>query len=350
VYKAQPFSNFNFKVMTFNSFMGIDISKKTLDLCLLSSDNAPDHCTIENNTTAIEHHFTKVINAATSKNQKILFVMEHTGIYNEKIAAFLEKRNQDIWQCNPNEIIRSNGLQRGKTDKVDALRIAQYAMRNIDKYRPHIPMREELTQIKRLFAVRRNLVKSRKQVKALCQDYDFLNPKLISIEKKSVSQAILALDRQIDNIEEEIKHRVLNDPFISRLYMIITSIMGISFVTAVKIIIATNEFKKITSAKALSCHAGVAPFQHTSGTSLKGQTKVSHIADKELKSLLHMSAVAAIAHPGELRNYYLRKVEQGKHKMKVINNVRNKLVHRVFACVKNNRIYQKNYNNCLTLT
>lgn len=349
MYKAQPFFNTNSKGMDFDLIMGIDISKKTLDLCLYSTDAVPVYHTIGNDFKAIDHYFKKHLTGLI--NQKnILFVMEHTGIYNNNIVAYLEKKRMSIWQCNSIEIIRSGGMQRGKSDKIDALRIAKYAMRNIDKYSPHIPVREELTQIKRLFAVRRNLVKSRKQIKALCQDYDFLSPNLISVEKRSVNKAIEVLGEQIDSIEEEIKLRVLNDPYIGRLYLIITSIRGISFVTAVKIIIATNEFKKITSAKALACHCGVAPFQHTSGTSLNGLTKVSQMADKELKKLLHLGAVSAIAHPGELREYYLRKVDQGKHKMKVINNVRNKLIHRVYACVKNNRIYQKNYNNNLTLT
>ena len=194
------------------------------------------------------------------------------------------------------------------------------------------------------------MVKSRKQIKALCRDYDFLSPKLIETEKESVTRAIEAMDEQIAAIEDEIKMRVLNDSKLSRLYLIITSIKGLSFVSAVKIIISTNEFKKITSAKSLACHSGIAPFQHSSGTSIKGLTRVSHMADKELKILLHLAAVAAISHPGEMKDYYLRKVEQGKHKMKVINNVRNKLVHRVYACVKNDRIYQNNYNVGLTGT
>ena len=63
-----------------------------------------------------------------------------------------------------------------------------------------------------------------------------------------------------------------------------------------------------------------------------------------------MAAIAAISHPGELRNYYVRKVDEGKHKMTVINNVRNKLVNRIFACINNNRIYQKNFNKCLVET
>ena len=115
-------------------------------------------------------------------------------------------------------------------------------------------MREELLQVKRLFPVRRNLVKSRKQVKALRHDYDLLNPSLIDSEKGPINKVIDSLTAQIDAIEEEMKMRVLNDHKLSRLYLIITSIKGLSFVTAIKILITTNEFKKINSPKSLSCH------------------------------------------------------------------------------------------------
>ena len=336
--------------MNFDFVVGIDISKKTLDVCFVDASRTETFQTIANSDKAVNSLLKQITSAKSFQKEKWLFVMEYTGIYNHKLVSLLEDYELHLWQVNPIDIIRSGGIQRGKTDKIDALRIAKYAIRNIDKYSPHIPMREELIQIKRLFAVRRNLVKSKKQIKALSQDYDFLNPKLIDAEKGPVSHALKALKVQIDTIEEEIKMRILNDPKLSRLYIIITSIKGLSFVTAVKIIIVTNEFKKITSPKSLACHCGIAPFEHSSGTSLKRATRVSHMADKELKKLLHLGAVAAIAHPGELRDYYLRKVEQGKHKMKVINNVRNKLVHRVYACVKNDRIYHKKYHMGLTGT
>jgi len=47
---------------------------------------------------------------------------------------------------------------------------------------------------------------------------------------------------------------------------------------------------------------------------------------------------------GELREYYLRKVAEGKNKMSVLNAIRGKIVLRIFAVIKNNRLYEKNYN------
>ncbi|WP_229310869.1 hypothetical protein [Larkinella arboricola] len=61
---------------------------------------------------------------------------------------------------------------------------------------------------------------------------------------------------------------------------------------------------------------------------------MSHQARKRLKALFHLAAMAVIRSKGELQTYYQRKVNEGKNKMLVLNAVRNKLVHRVFAVVR----------------
>ena len=44
---------------------------------------------------------------------------------------------------------------------------------------------------------------------------------------------------------------------------------------------------------------------------------------------------------GDLKAYYERKVAGGKNKMSVMSSMKNKLILRVFACVPDNRVYQK---------
>ena len=114
-------------------------------------------------------------------------------------------------------------------------------------------------------------------------------------------------------------------------------------ITAVNLITTTNEFLSITEAKKYACYSGVAPFEHSSGSSVRGKTKVSHMANKKTKTLLHLAALSAIQVKGEIKEYYKRKVEQGKNKMSVLNAVRNKIIQRVFACVKKDRFFEKNY-------
>jgi transposase len=116
----------------------------------------------------------------------------------------------------------------------------------------------------------------------------------------------------------------------------------------VKVIVETNAFRDFTDARKFCCHAGVAPFSYTSGSSIRSRNRVSHRADKSIKSLLHMGALtAATRSKGELHEYYLKKVSEGKNKMSVLNAVRAKLVHRMFAVIRNNKFYEKEYRNTL---
>jgi hypothetical protein len=85
----------------------------------------------------------------------------------------------------------------------------------------------------------------------------------------------------------------------------------------------------------------VVPFEHTSGKSVKGKPHVHNMANKLLKKMLHMGAIAAVTYYEEFKCYYNRKLEEGKPKMLVLNNVRNKIALRLAAVIKNNNPYQK---------
>ncbi|KAA6305475.1 hypothetical protein EZS27_042872, partial [termite gut metagenome] len=115
-----------------------------------------------------------------------------------------------------------------------------------------------------------------------------------------------------------------------------------------KVIVETNAFRDFTDARKFCCHAGLAPFSYTSGSSIHSRNRVSHRADKSIKALLHMGALtAATRMEGELHEYYMKKVAEGKNKMSVLNAVRAKLVHRMFAVIRNNKFYEKEYRNTL---
>ena len=102
----------------------------------------------------------------------------------------------------------------------------------------------------------------------------------------------------------------------------------------------TEGFTAINDPRKMACYCGVVPFDHQSGTSIRHRPRVSVFADKTMKSLLHLAAMSAIRLNNDLGKYYKRKVEQGKNKMSVINAVRNKIIHRIFAVIKNQTMYK----------
>ena len=158
----------------------------------------------------------------------------------------------------------------------------------------------------------------------------------------------LCLNRtHVKEIDKEITTLINSDEKLAELSSYIKSVDGIGIITTAEVLITTNEFENFDDAKKLACHCGVVPFKNESGISIKGKAKVSHKANKKMKRLLHLAALSAIKVQGEFNQYYKRKIAEGKHVMSVLNAIRNKLVLRIFACVKNKRYYEKNYQYSL---
>jgi len=152
-----------------------------------------------------------------------------------------------------------------------------------------------------------------------------------------LKQSIKIVDKKLDTLLKE-------NGEINEKYKILSSVRGVGKQTAIYLLIISRGFSRIKTARKCSCFAGVAPFEFSSGTSVKGRTRISSFGDKKLKKLLHMGVISMLAHKkGEEYEYYLRKVSEGKHKMKVINALRNKILGRVFACIRDNRMYEENY-------
>jgi transposase len=152
-------------------------------------------------------------------------------------------------------------------------------------------------------------------------------------------EIIKVLDVQITNIEKELSRIIEQDPVLQSLYRLLTSIKGIGAVTATFLIIYTSAFTAFKTWRKFASYCGIAPFPNRSGISVRGKTKVSHLANKEGKTLLNLCAGSAIQYNPELKAYYQRRVEKGKNKMSTLNIIRNKLLARAFAVVSRGTPY-----------
>ncbi|MFV0140496.1 IS110 family transposase [Empedobacter falsenii] len=154
---------------------------------------------------------------------------------------------------------------------------------------------------------------------------------------------------KIKLLNAERKHRVkirtgllaqAKDEQLHNHYKRIQSIPGVGKVLAFNMLIKIDGFKTINTPRQMACYAGIAPFDFQSGTSIRRKPKVSSMADKELKKLLHLAAMSAVRLVNDLAIYYHRKVDEGKNKMAVLNAIRNKIIHRIYALIKNQTIYK----------
>jgi transposase len=320
----------------FQTIIGIDISKLTLDICVLQG-GATKHFTIANELKTIKSFFTSIKSDFT----QLYIGMENTGCYNYRLYQVLNSLGLTYYVIPPVHLKKSLGLARGKNDKIDAARIALFLEVNFRHLSAYQPRRSAIMKLQLLLTVRNQRVKLRKQLQNNTEYYGYTSIQdskpLADLDKKLIVQ----IDDQIKSIEKQIQDLIANDSQLSVSYRLIITVQGVGKVLGWHLLVRTDEFKAIDSPRKLACYAGVAPFEHSSGTSIRGKNRVSHYADKTLKQLLHLGALSAIRVTGDIRDYYERKVAEGKNKMLVLNAVRNKIIHRVYAVIKNQRPYQK---------
>jgi transposase len=331
--------------MDFINFIGIDISKATFDFALIRLDDQlnPVSEQASNNPSGIVK-LQEFIKRRNLDLDKTLFCMEHTGIYCRLLSGYLTENNYHVWLEMPVQIIRSLGMQRGKNDRIDAVRIARYALMKREAAVLWQPPKEVLVQINDLLTLRERLIGSRKSlnqpIKEMRDAGFHDSAKLIG---SRCSATLKALEKEIAQIEKDLDNLINKDSNLKRLYSLAVSVGGIGKITALTLLYFTNGFTMYTKANQLACYCGIAPFEYSSGTSVKGRTRVSHFANKKLKKLLHLVAMSAIGCDKQISEYYHRKVDEGKNKMLVINAVRNKILHRLCAVIKRGTPYQAEY-------
>jgi len=315
--------------------LGIDVSKKTLDLCLILTDHPLEKKAF--NTTNTEKGYQAMLN--WFKKQKLnidtgLVVLEHTGIYSLVLCEFLDQQQISYSLVSGLEVKRASGISRGKDDKKDAFMLAMYGYRHQDELKPGMTKQAELLQLQMLQAQRKRLVNNKKSfllpVKELYQMN--MEDKAIVLETNQCN-VIEEINNSIKAIEQQIMEIIQNNEQLKKQYELCTSIPGVGMQLTVCLLVTTGAFTLFKTSRKLACFAGVAPFPYQSGTSIRGRNKVSHLADKELKSLLHMASLNAVRADNQLKLYYQRKKAEGKNALLVLNTVRNKLLQRIMAVV-----------------
>jgi transposase len=329
-------------------FIGIDISKKTFDAVAIKAEGivelmARRHEKFQNNAEGFKALLKWVRPLADGiEPGQWLFCGENTGDYGLRLANFIYAKGMDIWMETPYVLKHSSGLQRVKTDKADANKIAEYAMRHQDRFRPYEPLSDNVRQLRELFLYRHKLVQHRQAVtirdigKNDLVDMDKVN-KFI---KRQTKHVIKAFDKAIADCDKKMKELIESDNDLLNTFEIVTSMKGIGMQNAASLIVYTNNFKRFGfNARKLASYYGVAPFGKSSGTSVNTRPRVSGFANRLIKSMLTQAAQCAIRYCPEIRSYAMRLQERGKHIGIIINNSCNKMLAMLTAMVRDNQKY-----------
>jgi transposase len=273
------------------------------------------------------------------KDVMVAFRSGTIGAYGHILA---DQNTFNIYIFNPLHLVKTIGMVRGKNDKIDAERIAVYVKRNIDILTPSAIPNSTFRKMKALFAKRRMFIEQVTAINVLNKEFAHCNSgKAIQANKSSEEKLLNQFAKVIKEIESELIKLIQEDEVIIENYKRVTSLPGVGPILGIYLTIKTHGFTQLTDARKLACYAGVVPFPNQSGTSLNKRPKVSFMADKRMKSLLHLAALRVIQLEGEMKDYFIRKVSEGKNKMSVINAIRNKILARVCSCIKNEKMYEK---------
>jgi transposase len=331
----------------FNFFIGIDVSKLHLDYCLLKEGRVLGSFKGENTEEGIGKMLDKIVKSHKIVLAQTVFCMEHTGIYHYHLTTVLHGNNLAVCLENPAQIKSSMGLQRGKNDKIDAKRIALYAYKNKDDIKLWMPKRTEIILLTELLALKERLSDTRQSLATPVKEQKlYWDEKIYGEIAPYTDKVVKELDTQIAGVDKKIAGIINEDAHLKELFGLITSVPGVGKVTAATLIVQTNEFTGFTTARKFACYIGIAPFEYSSGTSVRGRTGVSPKANKKLKTLLQMGTMnfAKIkGKPNVFKEYYQRKVKEGKSKMSVLNALKNKIIHTIFAIVKNKQKFENKF-------
>lgn len=330
------------KVMEKNVFIGIDVSKSKLDVTFILKGNIENarHFQVSNNTKGFQALIQRIRNISTEQSSW-LFCFENTGIYSISLACFLSDKAIDFCHESALRIKRSLGIKRGKNDKLDSKEIAEYAYVQREKIKLTTMAQQELQELKLLISYRERLLRQKNALLVAAKEgYECFENDTTKFILDDSKEIIAQYEGKLKNVEREMKKLIEKDEELNNNFKLATSVIGISLIVGSYMLVQTNNFTQFNQ-RQYACHAGIAPYENSSGTDIPQQKRTSKMADKRIKALLTNAALNARMHDPQIKLYYNRKINEGKNKFCVLNAVRFKLVSRVFATVKRGTPYIK---------
>ena len=301
--------------------VGIDISKEKLNVCLLEGVNIVHEDEIENTVTSLHKWFGQMRKSLRCRMDEVLLCAEFTGRYIYPLTVACHEEEAFLW-------------------------IAEYAFRHLDKAVAYKLPDKELASIRILMSSRELILSDRKKYEAQIRDQRrFMSKEDYAMQAKIWKSIVRELQRRLYDVDKRVDELVAANERASHQVELLKSVDGVGQRIAVAMVVCTDCFTRFENARQFNCYAGMAPFTYTSGKSIYSKAKVSQRANKHMKALLHLAAVCVATHmkSGEYKEYYDRRIAEGKHPMCVLNIIRAKLVSRMFAVIKRDEKYSRDY-------
>jgi len=314
-----------------NEFVGIDISKKTFDVY----NERMGDLQFSNDTSGYEAFSKHLVKGCCC-------VMEATGAYHHRLAGFLFEAGIMVSATNALVIKRFGQmkLKRHKNDKADAQLIHQFAEdQGVELWEPTPKYLEECRSLQAVVSM---YLKQNTQLK---NKLEFLSS-IGEISGSVVRSLKLQLKRvrtEIAKLEQEMEMKIKEND--QELLTCMKSVPGIGTKTALFLIIHTNGLRDFDNARQLISYLGLAPVERTSGTSIRGVSRISHAGNPKLRSMMFLCSFTAYKANPQCKALYERLVAKGKTPKLALIAVANKLLKQVFAIAKSRMPYDPAYRS-----
>lgn len=309
-------------------FAGIDVSKDTLDCCLLLPGGETKGAAFGNDPKG--HAALLAWAGRHARGAAVQFCMEAAGPDSEAPATAIAAAGRRVSVVNPTRV-RYAGLARGrgnKTDKADARLIAEYAARESPPaWQPPPPQVREL----------RGLVRRIDELtEAAAREKGRLaSPALTASVRRSVTRVVRLLETEAARLRGAADELVASSPALRADRALLESVPGIGRQTATVILAELPAVDRLPSAQSAAAYGGLSPREFTSGTSVRKRTRLSKAGNPRLRKALFLPTQTAVRFNPLLKGFFDRLAAAGKPKMRAIGACMRKLVMIAYGVLKN---------------
>jgi len=319
-------------------WIGLDVSKDTLDACLVRNDGKPLWKSFSNTPAGYQ----KLLRWGKHLVGEAVchFGVEATGAYSLGVAEFLAEAGEYISVLNPARV-KYAGIAAGqinKTDPAAAHTIAQYCQ----LHQPPL-WKQALPEVQHLNALVRRL-KSVQQMRVMEKNRQQL-PGHSSVVEQSIAHTLAFFDKEIAQLQQQIDDHIKNSPALKAERDLLTSIPGIGDIAAQQIMAEMPDVTQFKSAESLAAFAGLAPQEYRSGKSVHKRTKISKAGNAHLRLAVYFPAVAAIRHNPLVKALYERLLAAGKARMAALGAAMRKMLMLVYGVLKNREKFDPQWHS-----
>ena len=270
--------------------------------------------------------------------------LEDTGVYAEALCYWLATHAFRVAVEPPHKVKRAFQNPAIKSDALDSRQIAEYGYRFFDQLSYWKPLEPLLEQMKVLLSTREQFVE---QLTAQKNSLQMLTWKVVKtpLAEKAIQQTIDHLKEQINKIDKAVKDLISKDPNLGQKSALLTSVPGVGLLLASNLLVLTKGFQEPVNPRQLASHVGICPHPFESGSSVYRRPRSRHYGPSRMRKLLYLASLSMSTHNPTFKAYFLRKVQEGKSKKLVLNNIENKILHIICAVANSNKPFINNYKS-----